>query len=177
MSIIVKWRWSIIFYVKKPSYSRVSCINYYHYSNDSSNDNTEHHSTQSRQSLDSAQSLAPSHVPSTSQKPQVKQPRLCYSDLSAFIPVLHNHSLTDNDKYCLIQEHFIPAHTYKFTQIDVLFIITGIKLNIVGLLGIHDYYPWLNQAWFFIYSHCRWNDRLFKQRTTGSSFEVCKSWW
>ena len=66
----------------------------------------------------------PTDEASTSQETPEKQPRLCYSDLGAFVPV--DSTMSDNDKYHLIQEHFIPAPTYSRFQIDVLFNIAGL---------------------------------------------------
>ena len=50
---------------------------------------------------------------SASQEPPAKQPRICHSDAGVFV---HSHPVSDNDKFCLIQEHFVPAPRYKFPQ-------------------------------------------------------------
>lgn len=50
-------------------------------------------------------------------EPPIQEPRLnlpCYSDLGTFTHSLH--PMTDNDKFHLIQEHFIPDSKYKFPQ-------------------------------------------------------------
>lgn len=44
--------------------------------------------------------------------PPAKEPRLCHSDLGMFVP----QPICDQDKFRLIQEHFVPPPTYKFPQ-------------------------------------------------------------
>ena len=60
-------------------------------------------------------SPASPHEPLASQQPPTKQPRICHSDVGAFVGS-HHDPVSDNDKYRVIEEHFIPEPTYKLPK-------------------------------------------------------------
>ena len=60
-------------------------------------------------------SPASPHELLASQQPPTKQPRICHSDVGAFVGS-HHDPVSDNDKYRLIEEHFISEPTYKFPK-------------------------------------------------------------
>ena len=68
------------------------------------------YSTNSKQLSITTSSLA---IPSdTIREPAAKQPRLCYTNIGAFV----NSSLSNREGYILITDHFNPDHTYKFPK-------------------------------------------------------------
>lgn len=54
-------------------------------------------------------------MPSDSGEPAAKQPRICASDVGVFLDS-HCSPVSENDKYRLIEEHFIPGPLYKFPR-------------------------------------------------------------
>ena len=51
--------------------------------------------------------------PTASQEPPARHPRLCHSDIGAFVGA---EDISDSDKYRLVEEHFVPEPAYKFPR-------------------------------------------------------------
>ncbi|XP_019859751.1 PREDICTED: uncharacterized protein LOC100638670 [Amphimedon queenslandica] len=90
------------------------------YSNETEPDNetqqslneASHCQTETPQAFDDEQSTSSQDPPTPLSEglPPVKQPRVCHTDLGTFLPTVSagRTAVTDHDKFCLIEEHFVP---------------------------------------------------------------------
>ena len=81
-------------------------------------DEASHCQTETQQGFGDEQSTSSQDPPSPLSEgpPPAKQPRVRHTDLGTFLPSVSSGrtAVTDHDKFCLIEEHFVPEPSYKF---------------------------------------------------------------